>query len=841
MMTAHRLFRGHVAAGAAPRLIAITIAAAASTALAAQSPQAPLAPAAIPQFAQPLPTLNLACATGACAAAGGINTLLGNKAVTLKMCEFPSAVLPPGTLVAGAQPLTWTWGYLFDPTGGAKTCAELVAMYADPATGAVDTYLGPVLVNDRGGPSTDVTFVNELGSAATTNVLAYKYSTDQTLHWADPAAMQMDGMANMCMMWVEKGEFVDPVTGALQHYPPPGHPCAENYLGPIAAAPHLHGGEQPAEIDGAPDSWWTSDGSSYGHKYYTFPGAAPNAAIYRYPNTQEAAPIWFHDHTLGATRLNVYAGLAGGYYIQDPAILPPSAGGTCSADCLPQNLQPLTEVVPLILQDRMFDTNGQLFFTADSAGGLLWALNPEHPYWNPEFVGDVIVVNGKAWPTHTLERKRYRFLFLNGSNARTYEMFLTDPVTKVMGPPMWVIATDGGYLDAPVKIDPYAPKPAQTKLVIQPGERYEVIVDFADPTWLAMNPAFSGSLVLKNVAKTPFPAGATPTGGVDKMMKFVVVPATATDTSYDPATDGPLRSGANRIHRLVDPAAGALAVDPATGLPIVPDKRRLVTLNEVMGMPMTATDPVTGAATAYPGGPLEVLVNNTKWGGKAHGDERPDFTYATVNGMTTGVSEFPAEGDTEVWEIVNLTADAHPIHLHAVQFQLLNRQSFDFPKYNALYDAQFGGPAAPLPLPAAHCPAPGVYCPGYGPPLDYDPALNPLSGGKLGGNPDVTPFLKGVPKPPLPSEAGWKDTVINYPGQVTRYAVRWAPNSFAVGTPKAELRFPFDPSGGGEYNYVWHCHIIDHEDNEMMRPDYVTLNPLATAPALRELRRGSEY
>ncbi len=118
-------------------------------------------------------------------------------------------------------------------------------------------------------------------------------------------------------------------------------------------------------------------------------------------------------------------------------------------------------LIPLIIQDRMFDTNGQLFFPADSGAGILWTSNPEHPYWVPEFVGDAIVVNGKAWPTvgtaiAPLPSKRYRFLFLNGSNARTYELWLVDPVTKLNGPPIWVIGTDGGYINAPVKIDPNA-------------------------------------------------------------------------------------------------------------------------------------------------------------------------------------------------------------------------------------------------------------------------------------------------------------------------------------------------------------------------------------------------
>ena len=143
----------------------------------------------------------------------------------------------------------------------------------------------------------------------------------------------------------------------------------------IPAVPHLHGGEVPPVLDGGPDAWFTSAGLK-GHGYYTNPlvPAAANEAVYSYPNTQGSAPLWFHDHTLGATRLNVYAGLAGGYYLLDPVQ---------EAHFQSIGMRPTTEVIPIVLQDRMFDTNGQLFFPADSAGGVLAALNPQHPYWSP--------------------------------------------------------------------------------------------------------------------------------------------------------------------------------------------------------------------------------------------------------------------------------------------------------------------------------------------------------------------------------------------------------------------------------------------------------------------------
>ncbi len=144
------------------------------------------------------------------------------------------------------------------------------------------------------------------------------------------------------------------------------------------------------------------------------------------------------------------------------------------------------------------------------------------------------------------------------------------------------------------------------------------------------------------------------------------------------------------------------------------------------------------------------------------------------------LSELPLEGTTELWEIINLTADAHPMHLHLVQFQLLNRQNFDFAKYNAAYNAAFTGGGydhmTGQPYPA------GVYIPAFGPPRTYEMPNATV----VGGNPDInalagkkSAYLQGKPTPPLPQENGWKDTVVSYPGQVTRILVRWAPTELA--------------------------------------------------------------
>lgn len=772
----------------APLFVALIALSLAGSLHAGRSPQKPIDWEDLPQFAQPLPTLATAPWNGT------ITTLEGSRPLRLRMCEFRAAILPPGSVEHYTG--TWVWGYLHDPTG-ASTCAELIHLYGG-ADKILDTYIGPVIVNERGKP-TEITWTNNLGNALTTQLLAWRYSTDQTIHWADP--LRAPGEHNPC---------TNETT-----VPPVGSPCAQNYDGPIPAVAHLHGGEVPPEIDGGPDSWFTSSGNHKGHKYYSF-GAEQNAATFRYPNSQDAAPIWFHDHTLGATRLNVYAGLAGAYFITDPQLN------------LPANLQKVNEVVPLVLQDRMFDTEGQLFFPASGMDDTAFPPNPNHPYWIPEFIGDTIVVNGKLWPYLDLEPRRYRFLILNGSNARAYELRVENREEGGDDPPMWVIGTDGGYLDAPVRVGPSRRPsrmravlrgrraPMREKLVVMPGERYEVIIDFS---------RFSEGtrLVLENSANAPFPDGdPVDPDGVGRILEFRIGPCAAAacgsaDTSYDPSAGQPLRRGDQKIVRLANPVTGTLAGG------VTPSVVRSLTLNEVMAPERTVADPVTGEIVDYEGGPLEVLVNNTEYfgEGRAYGD----FTDVTVDGMTTRFSEVPAEGSTEVWEILNLTADAHPIHLHLVQFQLMNRESFDAEAYGEIYGAAFPG---------------GVFRQGFGPPLDYRAERNPLSGGRMGGNPDVTPYLSGHAVPPDANESGWKDTVVAYPGQVTRLAIRWAPVHFPLDTNPAQLVFPFDPSGeSGMHNYVWHCHIIDHEDNEMMRPHMVLPNPLA--PTIRALKKGTDY
>jgi FtsP/CotA-like multicopper oxidase with cupredoxin domain len=653
----------------------------------AAAAQTPLAGGSIPRFVDPLPLLSVA--------GGPIETVVaGTSEITLSMREFRAKVMPSTFVPADGQPYqgTWTWGYRLGRSAPVQP------------TG---TYLGPVIVATRDVP-TQIRFVNDLGHTAGSNLLAWLNATDQTLHWADP----LNDGENMC------------AHGMDMDY------CSQHYSGPIPAVPHLHGGEVPPQLDGGPEAWFTSDGAHHGHAYYTKPGAAANEVIYRYPNSQEAGPMWFHDHVLGLTRLNVYAGLAGGYPIIDPQLRLPT--GLHPVGLQQGSSGAIDYLIPLIIQDRMFDVNGQLYYPNTG-------VTDEHPFWIPAFAGDTIAVNGKVWPYLSVQPKRYRFLFINGSNSRAYQMYLINQSTGANGPPIWQIGTDGGYLDAPIKIDPNATSggggggrrggggmgggccrgadggPLQ-KLVLMPGERADVIIDFA---------SFRGqTLVLRNTAPAHFPMGPSPDSStVGQIIQFRVASGTVTDRSYNPASGTPLRPP---MVRLVNPSAGTLAAG------VMAHKTRLLTLNDVGGMMGGGGMGGGGMGGGGMGGggmggggmmaSTELLCNNTKWDGKSSatdifpGGIRPDFVpHGHDEDCIDYLSEMPMEGEPEVWEIVNLTMCAHPIRTHLTQFQLINRQGFSG-QYMMAYNTAFPG---------------GSFIGGYGPPLDYNTG-NPRA---LGGNP----------------------------------------------------------------------------------------------------------
>ena len=390
---------------------------------------------------------------------------------------------------------------------------------------------------------------------------------------------------------------------------------------------HLHGAKTRPESDGYPEDW-------------IVPG---KSSLYYYPNQQDAAMLWYHDHALGINRLNVYAGLLGAFFIRDSA-----------EDAL--NLPQGKYEIPLILYDRLLTREAQLLYPVSP--------DPRSP-WVPEVFGNAVLVNGKLFPYLEVEPRKYRFRVLNGSNARTYNLSLVETVESASTNnsannndlPFHQVGTDQGLLPAPVPL---------THLEISPGERADLVIDFSQHR--------GARLVLNNAASV--------------VMQFRVSSQKVTDTSSLP--------------------------NALRAVPRIPESQavqtRLLTLDEYVNKA---------------GNPVMLLLNASHW-------KMP-------------VTEKPVLGSTEIWSLINPTNDTHPIHLHLVRFQILDRQPYVPWLFQTKRELRFLGP----------------------------------------------------PEPPDPNEAGWKDTVQAHSKMVTRIIV------------------PFEGFPG---RYVWHCHILEHEDNEMMRP-----------------------
>jgi spore coat protein A len=549
------------------------------------------------------------------------------------------------------------------------------------------------------------TWVNQLVDAHG-KYLPHLLPVDQTLHWANPPG------------------------GPGERDMPSHNPAL--YRGPVPIVTHVHGGHSPDESDGYPEAWYLPDATNIPagyaktggwYEYYRskFSAAwggdwAPGSATFVYPNDQRATALWYHDHALGMTRVNVYAGPVGFYLIRGGADDLP-AGQLPGPAPVPGDPQgtPYYEI-PLVIQDRSFDEDGSLFYPDNRAffenlkpSSLKIPFIPDAgcsepsdvpPIWNPEFFGNTIVVNGRTWPYLTVEQRRYRFRVLNGCNTRFMILKLSRD-----GLPFWQIGADGGFLPAPVSLD---------RLLIAPGERADVIVDFtAVPV--------GTEIVLQNLGPDePFgggepghdfvPADPVTTGQV---MQFRVVPAQSPDRSVPP-------------HALVLPAPARLPEATSTRqLSVNELESQTVFVSTHMGHGHRAHQPskVTLACRAgkgVPFGPTLALLGTLTSDG--HG--------SPVHWMHE-VTENPAVDSVEIWEIHNFTEDAHPLHIHHVQFEIVER-----------VDAQ------------------------------------------------------GVSRGPETWETGTKDTMISYPGEIIRIKAR------------------FDRAG----QYVWHCHILEHEDNEMMRP-----------------------
>ncbi|WP_277835455.1 multicopper oxidase family protein [Speluncibacter jeojiensis] len=509
-------------------------------------------------------------------------------------------------------------------------------------------YLGPTIEAQRGAPTT-VRFVNRI-----------------TTH---PLASDMD----MSLSHVTGSDRTDPPTSF-----------------------HMHGGATPPDSDGNPMQL----------------SRRGQGNVHHFPNSQEAAHLWYHDHAMGITRLNVYAGLAGTYLLRDEF-------DTGRADN-PLGLPAGEFELPMVLQEKIFTADGR-------QSGRSTPIVPQGG-WEGGAVGDVGLVNGVVWPQLTVARGLYRLRLINAASFSVWHLFFSNRMR------FWVIGTDGGLLDAPVPT---------TSLRLTPAERVDILVDFG-----ALAPGTT--VELRNDERPPFQAAILGEVAMPLFCRFRVGHA----RGFTGGVPTRLRGG------------------PRLPAPLPPVERPHQVRNLTISQPYELRDP-----------PAIMTLNNLRY-------SDPQI-------------EMPRQGATEVWNLINITPDPHPIHIHLVMFRVLGRRPL------RTVDYQLAHPQPPV---------------------------------GIKWTPSPEGFYAGPLSPPAPWEAGWKDTVRVDGGTVTQIVVRF-PTADELGfdpdatfsaaptigppTPAPSAVNPMAPMAGMHdmtghattdrlQGYVWHCHLLDHEDHDMM-------------------------
>ena len=358
------------------------------------------------------------------------------------------------------------------------------------------------------------------------NFLPHLLPVDQTLHWANPPRACADGSSR------------SDCTGDDPAF----------YEGPVPIVTHVHGAHVAPDSDGYPEAWWLPDANNIPPGYaklgtlydqYDRSNTDPGTAVFQYANDQRSATLWYHDHSLGITRLNVYAGPAGFWLLRGNDENSLKLPGPAPA--LGDRVGTQYFEIPIVVQDRSFNRDGSLFYPEDRAffeglkpRDLKIAFSPDSdvaPTWNPEAFFNTMVVNGRTWPRLAVEPRKYRLRLLNGCNSRFLILKLaTDPLAPRPVAPVAAsfhqIGSDGGLLPAPVE---------REDLLLGPAERADVIVDFS-----AFPPGTQIYLINEGPDE-PFGGGvpgedfdpADP-GSTGQVMKFSVVPRSTPDRSAIP-------------------------------------------------------------------------------------------------------------------------------------------------------------------------------------------------------------------------------------------------------------------------------------------------------------------
>ena len=457
---------------------------------------------------------------------------------------------------------------------------------------------------------------------------------------------------------------------------------------------HLHGGVTPAPYDG-----WTENLFAPGQ-----------AAVFHYPMDQRAALLWYHDHVMGVTKFDVYAGLAGLWIVRDQRER--ELG-------LPEG--PPFEV-PLLIQDRNFDLDDEGRFT----GRLLHKTDPEVM----EAFAPFTVVNGKVWPVLEVKPATYRFRVINGSNARTYRLVLLrhgrPELDRIVQ-----IGTDHGLLRTATRVPPNG-------LVLASAERADLLVDFSD-----LEPGTE--LTVLNTATAPFDGSP------------FAAPEAESAASLEGLLPYPwvMRFRVVSGKRAALTVTGTLAADysPPTTDELEAAPRRAIALveRELDGEPNMLTMRELAAVDDVYAGPVVTV---------AHGERMTRYRAVAAH-FEDATTFFPMLDQYEVWQLINLTMDTHPIHLHLDPFQIVSRR-----------------------------------------PIRYEIPDRGIEDRRLSAG----VWLERAPDDALDhviddNERGLKDTIRVNPNEIVEIAVRFTKYSG---------------------RYMYHCHILEHEDRDMMRP-FVTM------------------
>jgi spore coat protein A len=573
---------------------------------------------------------------------------------------------------------------------------------------------------------------------------------------------------------------------------------------------HLHGGFTPWFSDGTPFQWFDPKGLT-GASFMNVPGTNPptGTATYYYPMDQSARFVWYHDHAMGITRTNAYAGIASALLIIDDFEI-----GLVNSGLLPDLVG-----IPLVIQDKSFVPSNILTQDPTWQWGMesdLWyphvyeptdtggtgpnpscAFNPKGR-WDygpcagallpgtsfdtlptpasivPEAFFDTILINGGVYPVVNVPPKRVRFRMLNGSQARFYHLNLYPEDTSnpgeakvgTAGPKMYQVGTEGGFLPAVAvhdntiplpKLDPDTANPdGPFNLLLAPAERADVVID--------LNGVTPGqTFILYNDSVAPFPAG-------DSLNEYFTGAPDQTASGGAPPTLPGFGPNIRTLMKIVVTSGSGDSVGTSTWLSQLNTKLKnnFLTGNQP-GLLFNNGDP-SAPGFPYSGAVNRNLTLNEDFDNYGRLIQTlGTFTQFTNNqGLPTwgqpymgAVTENPGAGAVEVWQIYNLTGDTHPIHFHLVNVQVIQRQMFT-------------------------------------------------------GDPSSGITLVGSPMPPDANEIGWKETVRMNPGEATTVITQ-----FNLPTLPASMGNPLSPRTGG-HEYVWHCHILEHEEHDMMRPLVVT-------------------